>query len=145
MGAGPGLNRFDLEPRQPGGQPGRVAAGWWGPPGAAVADRPALLVGERDAPPGARIFGDPVGDVLAGLRGDWAEPADVAGREAVAEPGGQRHGQVDRPAQRHRPRSRPRPACRTGAAGRAGRWCAGRAGRWWAVRAGSRVCGRLIV
>src|SRR5260370_6497076 len=63
------LDGAGLEPAQPGGDRGQVGDGWWGPARAAVPDRVAGRIGEREAPSGAGGGGDLVGEVAAGLGG----------------------------------------------------------------------------
>src|ERR1700728_2798744 len=134
--AGPGLDRFDLDPGQPGCQPGRVITGRWRSSGAAVTDRASGLVGYRDAPPSARALGDPVSQFLARFRGGGAESFDVARRTGCAQPGRQGHGEVDEASQRQTLWPRPR---RTWSGWRYARPVCGRAGAETPGRSRTRV------
>jgi translation initiation factor IF-2 len=100
----------DGEPR-PGPRPGwpaflpvPAAALGFGP-GAAVADRVALLVGHGDAPGGCRVAGGGAGQVPGQGGVDGAEAGDLAGPAGQVEQGGQRDGQVDLPGEPGRQRA----------------------------------------
>ncbi|HWF81925.1 MAG TPA: hypothetical protein VN695_15190 [Streptosporangiaceae bacterium] len=75
--------------------------GWrsWAVLGAGVGGGAAVGVGQGQAPGGAWCCGEAVGEVAAGLGVDAAEPGDLSWAVGGAEPGGQRQGQVHRPAQ----------------------------------------------
>ena len=73
--------------------------------GAAVADGVAVLAGQGDAAAALRVCGDGRGEVAAVAGGQRAEPGDLTRCVREAEPGAQRHGQVDHP--RHRRDTRP--------------------------------------
>src|SRR6185437_16144534 len=84
-----------------------VVAGWswvpgwraWAVCGAGVGGGAAVGVCQGQAPGGAWCCGEAAGEVAAGLGVDRAEAGDLSRPVGDAEPGGQRQGQVHRPAQ----------------------------------------------
>src|SRR5215831_17311351 len=68
-------------------------------PGAAVGDRAAPGVGEREAPSVAGAGGEGLGQIARVTRVEWPVTARIAGRVGQAEPRSQRHREIYGPAE----------------------------------------------
>ena len=89
----------DLDMQRPA-RPGRR------PPGAAMPDRTARPVGQREAPAAAGPRGQRGAQCPAGAGVHRAEPGYLARRLCRTQPAGQGHGQIDRPGQPSRSAAR---------------------------------------